>query len=92
MKKITSVALLIVLLLSVCTPAFAATGYSGMISEVLDDLESNNSRCSGAPQQAANGAYRLVDMLAIIAMEGDSGTYSNVISDVLDDLKSKNAR
>ena len=64
-----------------------------MVGDVLDDLKSNNARCSGAPQQQANGAYRMVELLAIIAMESDTkGTYSKLISDILDDLSSNNAR
>ncbi len=38
-----------------------------------------------------NGAYRMVEMLAIIAYELDSfGTYSSMIRDVLDDYDSGN--
>ena len=60
---------------------------------MLDDLSSNNARCTGAPQQEANGAYRCVELLAIIAMETDTtGKYGDLISGVLDDMSSNNAR
>ena len=42
--------------------------YGDLISGVLDDMSSNNARCSGAPQQLANGLYRCVEMAAIIAL------------------------
>ena len=70
-QKITSLIILVAILVSCVTSSFAASGYSDLISAVLDDMNSNNARCSGAPQQSANGAYRLVEMLAIIAMEKD---------------------
>lgn len=93
MKKVVCLILSLAILLSFGISAYAATDYSDLISSVLDDMSSNNARCSGAPQQSANGAYRLVEMLAIIAMENDtSGTYSDVISSVLDDMSANNAR
>ena len=52
----------------------------------------NDSYCSGAPQQEANGAYRMVEMLSIIALELDSsGSYSDTISGVLDDMSTNNS-
>ena len=54
-------------------------------------MSTNNDACSGAPQQEANGAYRMVEMLAIIAYETDSsGAYSDLISGVLDDMSTNN--
>ena len=35
-------------------------------SDVLTSLSTNDSSCTSAPQQAANGAYRAADMLAVI--------------------------
>ena len=54
-------------------------------------MSTNNKACTGAPQQEANGAYRMVEMLAIIAYESDSsGMYSDLVSSVLDDLSTNN--
>ena len=44
--------------------------YSDTISGVLDDMSTNTSYCSGAPQQLANGLYRSVEMAAIVALLG----------------------
>ena len=94
MKKRAICLLMTAVLLCMCTmPAMAAKNYGDLVSDILDSMSTNNSRCSGAPQQTANGTYRAVDMLAIIAMELDSkGTYTSLITGVLDDLSSNNAR
>ena len=55
-------------------------------------MSTNDSYCSGAPQQEANGAYHMVEMLSIIALELDSsGSYSDTISGVLDDMSTNNS-
>lgn len=52
---------------------------------VLDDLEKNNEHCNGAPQQIANGTYRMFDALTIIAYE--LGVNSETISFLSDSLE-----
>ena len=92
-KRILSVLIVITLIFMYSASAFAKTSYSELISGVLDDMSSNNARCEGAPQQSANGAYRFVEMLAIIAMSNDElGLYSDIIEGVLDDMRSNDAR
>ena len=91
MKRLLSLLLSLSILLSTTVSAAAASNYSDLISGVLDDMSANNSYCSGAPQQSANGAYRLVEMLSIIAMEHNSGHYGDLISGVLDDMSSNNS-
>jgi len=87
-KRIISILLAVCLICSYSATAFAAKSYSDLISGVLDDMSSNNARCEGAPQQSANGAYRLVEMLAIIALSNDTfGIYSDTIQGVLDDMR-----
>ena len=91
MKRLLSLLLSLSILLSTAVSAAAASNYSDLISGVLDDMSSNNSYCSGAPQQTANGAYRAVEMLAIIAYELDSnGSKASVISGVLEEMSSNN--
>ena len=91
MKKVLCYLLTTALFVACAAPACAASSYSDLISGVLDDMSSNNEACSGAPQQSANGSYRLVEMLAIIAYELDSsGKYSDLISGVLDDMSTNN--
>ncbi len=46
--------------------AYAGT-YESDISEIMLTLSLNDSSCKSAPQQEANGAYRMVDMLKVIA-------------------------
>ena len=41
-------------------------------SDVLTSLSTNDSSCTSAPQQAANGAYRAADMLAVITKSLDT--------------------
>ena len=92
MKKVLCYLLTTALFVACAAPACAASSYSDLISGVLDDMSSNNESCSGAPQQEANGAYRMVEMLAIIALELDSsGSYSDTISGVLDDMSTNNS-
>ena len=67
MKRTVCFILSAAMLVLCAAPAFAASGYGDLISGVLDDMSSNNARCSGAPQQLANGLYRCVEMAAIIA-------------------------
>ena len=59
MKRFLSLLLSLSILLSTAVSAAAASNYSDLISGVLDDMSTNDSSCSGAPQQSANGAYRL---------------------------------
>ena len=61
--------------------------YSDLILASLDDLSTNNDACNGAPQQLANGLYRLSELSAIVALELDkSGIFKDVISTSLDTL------
>lgn len=70
MKRLLSLLLSFSILLSTAVSAAAASNYSDLISGVLDDMSANNSYCSGAPQQLANGLYRSVEMAAIVALLG----------------------
>lgn len=89
-KPILCLALALTLLFACAFPASAAD-YAEMIADVLDTLERNNALCESAPQQTANGLYRAVDMLAIIAYAQDqNGQYASLISDVLDNLSAQN--
>ena len=45
--------------------------YSDLILASLDDLSTNNDACNGAPQQLANGLYRLSELSSIVALELD---------------------
>ncbi len=86
MKRLISIMLCLVLVTTVLVlPVQAANSYSSLITGVLEDLEKNDQYTSGAPQQSANGAYRLTEMLAIIASEGaSSSAYTDLITDTLD--------
>ena len=89
-RKILCLTLCFVFLCS-CTfvQASAATStdtYSELITDVLDRYESGNSSASSAIQQQVNGAYRLVELFALIAMKNTSSTeVMDLISGVLDD-------
>ena len=88
MKRIISV-ILIISILTVCVPSWAASNYSDMVSSVLDSMNQNNKSAKGAPQQTANGAYRAVEMLSIMAYRLDSsGAYSSIIESAIDTLNS----
>lgn len=67
MKKTLSLMLSLALMMMSCTTALASN-YAELVSSILDDMSTNNAKCSGAPQQSANGAYRLTEMLAVIAL------------------------
>ena len=57
-----------------------ASAYSDTVDSVLSTWESVNSSCSGAPQQLANGTYRMTELLAVLAYELDStGVYGDLI-------------
>lgn len=49
----------------------------GSYDDVLDKLYNNNDSCNSASQQAANGAYRVADMLSIITKSLDSRSEYN---------------
>ena len=70
MNRSLSRLLTLSLLRSSAVSAAAASNFSDLISGVLDDMSTNNSYCSGAPQQLANGLYRSVEMAAIVALLG----------------------
>ena len=90
MKRLLVILIILTLLFS-CVPAFAATSYSDLILSVLDSMEQNNRGLSGAPQQTANGAYRAVEMLSIMAHRLDTtGAYSKVIDSSIDTLNANN--
>lgn len=56
---------------------------TGTYSDVIDTLYNNNDNCSSAAQQAANGAYRIADMLAIITKGVDkSKKYNSDIKNI----------
>lgn len=56
---------------------------TGTYSDVIDTLYDNNDNCSSASQQAANGAYRVADMLGIITKGLDkSKKYNSDIKDI----------
>ena len=71
MKRILALLLTLMVLIT-CTEANAASSYSDLISSVLDSMNQNNKSASGAPQQTANGAYRAVEMLSLMAYRLDS--------------------
>lgn len=50
MKRLLSLLLSLSILLSTAVSAAAASNYSDLISGVLDDMSTNDSYCSGAPQ------------------------------------------
>ena len=50
----------------------AAGAYGDVIDGVLSSLSSNDARCEGAQQQVVNGAYRCVELLAIVAYQFDT--------------------
>ena len=62
------------------------------MGDTLDLLSQNDARCESAPQQSANGSYRCVELLAIIAYELDTaGLYSDVISGTLERFSANEA-
>ena len=65
--RLIAAVLFLTTLLSFTAPAFAAADYSGLISSILDDMNTIDESCSGAPQQLANGMYRCVEMAALVA-------------------------
>lgn len=65
--RLIAAMLFLTTLLSFTTPAFAAADYSELISSILDDMNTIDESCSGAPQQLANGMYRCVEMAALVA-------------------------
>ena len=46
---------------------YDAEDYCEMVNDVLSSMESVNQNCTGGMQMQANGVYRLVEMLALIA-------------------------
>ena len=57
----------------------------------MDDYDSGNKSANSAPQQQVNGAYRMVDMLTVLAMELDTtGRFTSMISDIRDTFKAQN--
>lgn len=64
--------------------------YKDFALQVLDDMETNNARCNGAPQQIVNGVYRMFDALTIIAYEMDVD--SSLITSISDTLESNDSR
>lgn len=56
----------------------------GTYSDVIDTLYDNNDNCSSASQQAANGSYRAVELLNIIAKQLDKkGKYTGTIATII---------
>ena len=73
-----------------CMPALASS-YSDLASDILDSLSKNDSKCTSAPQQAVNGAYRLTEMLAIVGYEcAVTSSHTKLAGDVLDTLSKVN--
>lgn len=86
MKKLLSFILAVAIIIS-CATANAASSYSEQISSVLDSMNENDNKVSGAPQQTANGSYRAVEMLSLMAYRLDSsGVCSDVIDNAIDTL------
>ena len=86
MKRLLALLLTIAVLIT-CTVANAASSYSDLISSVLDSMNQNNKSASGAPQQTANGAYRAVEMLSLMAYRLDSSkSYTEIIDSAIDTL------
>ena len=65
--RLIAAVLFLTTLISFTAPAFAAADYSELISSILDDMNTIDESCSGAPQQSANGMYRCVEMAALVA-------------------------
>lgn len=90
MKRIIALFLMITLL-ATCAVSNAASSYTDLISSVLDSMNQNNKSASGAPQQTANGSYRAVEMLTLMAYRLDSSnSYTEIIDSAIDTLNANN--
>lgn len=86
----TLAALLALMLVLGMTFSASAAGYSSRISSIMLDFSLSNSRADSAPQQQVNGAYRMVELLEIIAQE--KGCSSSSVSSIMLDYSLSNSR
>ena len=85
------VALVLVLMMFLALPAESLAGsHSATIASIHSSFVSGNLRANSAPQQAANGAYRMVELLEVIADE--YGVSASIISSIHSSYVSGNLR
>lgn len=65
-----------------------AAGYSSSISSIMSTFSYQNIMASSAPQQQVNGAYRMVELLEVMAKE--SGCSSSSVSSVMSTFSYQN--
>lgn len=71
--------------------SYDAEEYYEMIGDILSSMGSVNQTCTGGTQMQANGIYRLVEMLALIAARvSQSDDTTDEIKDILDEWDRKN--
>ena len=88
MKKLLCFALCLTLLFSCSAPALAAgNAQTDTVQDILDRSRANDESCETTVQQQANAAYRLTELLALIAAEStDSDANLELISGIRDNL------
>ena len=86
-KKLTALFLILAMLMP-CTAL--ATDYSSQISSIMSSFSLGNIRADSAYQQQANGAYRMVELLEIIALE--KGCSSSSVSSIMSSFSLGNIR
>ena len=79
MLRRSAAAFLTVCILFMCA-ASCAGSYSSTIADIHASFVSGNRSASSAPQQIANGAYRCVELLELIAAE--AGVSSTTIQSI----------
>ena len=87
MKRTLSI--LLALVLSMMCLTASAGSYSSTISSIHSSFVSGNRSAKSAPQQIANGAYRCVELLEVIAYEVgvSSSTVSSIHSSLISNSK-----
>lgn len=88
--RLVSFLLVICLLWGACISTALAGKYASDISSVMSAYSSGNIRASSAPQQEANGAYRIVELLEILAYEKNCDASS--VRSVMSSYRSGNIR
>ena len=72
LKSLTALLLALIMTASMTCGALAED-YSSKISSIMTSYTLGDIRASSAPQQAANGLYRCVEMLELIARQLNGG-------------------
>ena len=90
MKKLLCFALCTVLLFSCSSAALAAgTAQTDTVQDILDRSRAVDASCETTVQQQANAAYRLTELLALLAEEStDSAGDRDLIAEIRDSLYS----